>query len=385
MAHAFMSPSAFKTARKCPASPLRQFQINQRMALLEEAGPIFYGLTDEKDLERWKAITNEDRTASEDGTKLHNVLEKCLLDRIADKDEIRQLIVEQDLKGDMKGDEYILSQLKRIVDEQLEMLSESEMVGVEKRIKVIGLPQFGTVDLTFKIDKTLYVRDLKTGRIEVEADENDQLMNYAVGVLDEIGWDDVDTVKFEILAVRFNVEEWECDTETLLKYKNEVMLPAFLAAYEINPKAVAGDHCLYCTAKVSCKEWQDKFKGAANQYFEDDAFTQLEPQEQVDLYRLCKQAEQAGKKLSKEILMNMEGFFEPVGVAKVNGRKRYDFEMSEEDLVKTLRKNKVITAKSDVYNTTLMSAKDLKAKYGDDLPEGAVREGNNAPYLKMVN
>ena len=114
---------------------------------------------------------------------------------------------------------------------------------IEKRIKVKGLSQFGTVDLIAgNPDKReLYVRDLKTGYGEVSADENYQLMTYAVGLLDEVdaegvsNWDKYDNVNLHIIGVRWASNDWDITSEDLRKFKLEVMLPAFMKAYSPNP------------------------------------------------------------------------------------------------------------------------------------------------------
>ena len=383
-AHAFMSPSAFTTAKKCPASPLRQFQIEQLKELIRMSGTHFYGLTSDVDVDRFHQIVKEENDAADDGTKLHSVFEKSILEKITDKEDIRDLIEEEKLVTDMKGDEYILDQLTTCTNEQLEMLGEAEWVGVEERMWVTGLPQYGTVDLSWLVDEVLYVRDLKTGRLDVATEDNDQLMNYAVGLLDKHQlWDRVKTVKMKILGLRFKANEWEVNVKDLLTYKVEVMLPTFMAAYSINPEAVAGDHCLYCSAKVSCPEWQKKFKGLANKHFEN-GFEDLDVDEQIELYKLCKQAERCGKDLSKLILLAFEGFDEPQGIVRVDGRKRVDYVVSEDELVASLKKKKLVSKSDDLYAKKLLTPVQLKAKYPDADLEGVVKEGRNAPYLKIT-
>lgn len=380
--HAFMSPSAFKTARACPASPSRQAHIERRKELLQMVGVEFYGLSSKEDKDRWSAITKEDNTAAEDGTKAHNVFETAILQQITDKEVIREMVEKEDMQGPLKGDEFILDQLHRCVLEQLEMLDEASWIGVEERIRVIGLPQFGTIDLTWRTDRTLYLRDLKTGMLEVESEDNDQLMNYGVGVLDKLdAWDEVDEVHIKILGLRFKVEEWICSIEDLRTYKHDVMLPAFMAAYAINPEAIPGNHCLYCSAKISCKEWQDEFNGLSNEHFNTD-ISEMDVQDQVELYAKCKQAEKLAKDLSKEILIAFEGFDEPKGITQVNGRKRTEYALSEEEMVEKLTTEHDVE-KSLLYETKLLSPAQLKAKLGEDAPDEIFNYGRNAPYLKL--
>ena len=380
-AHAFMSPSAFKTAKNCPAAPLRQFQVNQRIDLLRLSGAHFYGLDEPSDVEHWDLIMAEDNNAADDGTKLHNVFEQCLNDGITSKDDIREMIKEQDLKTDMKGDEYILDQLTRCVGEQLELMESASRIGVEQRIKVLGLPQFGTIDLTWIEERTLYLRDLKTGRIEVESEENDQLMNYGVGIMDSWdAWDDVDEIKIKILGLRFEADEWTCKTSDLLDYKVNVMLPVFMAAYEINPEAKAGDHCLYCSAKIHCPEWNAKFRDTMiNEAFENN-FLKSDPDKLEDVWIMCKQAERLGKDIGRELMQRTQGFYEPQRVKIQKGNKRKSYAEGV-DIDETMKKAGI--KKSQYQKTEVLTPSQLDAKLGEDVPEGLITVAHNAPYLKM--
>lgn len=380
MSHAFMSPSAFKTAKECPAAPLRQFQVNQRIDLLRLAGAHFYGLNEESDINRWNQIMAEDNNPADDGTKLHTVFETSLENGIAEKDDIRLLVEEQDLQTDMKGDEFILDELTNTINEQLVDLESASRIGIEEKVQILGLPQHGTIDLAFVEGKTLYLRDLKTGRVEVSSENNDQLMNYGVGIMDKWDlWDDIDTIEMQILGIRFKADKWSCTAEDLMNYKNDVMLPAFMEAYKINPVANAGDHCLYCSAKIHCPEWMEKFNGVANEHFEND-FSDIDDTEELEnIWITLKQADRALKECGRELMSRMEGFYEPKRVATVvRNRKDINHEMDVDEVMK-----KAKIKKSEYTKTEVISAAQLKSKFGDDLPEGLIVESTNAPYLKI--
>lgn len=102
----------------------------------------------------------------------------------------------------VKGAILITSEMCKMVDGYvsyvLPILHSAEKFTVEKRInltRVLGtgdLPTFGTADLEAVIkhgdnEYTLIILDLKTGRIKVQVNDNDQLTLYALGSLERLG------------------------------------------------------------------------------------------------------------------------------------------------------------------------------------------------------
>ena len=373
--HAYMSPSMFKTVKHCPASALRQFQVNQLDDLIYQAAPVFYGLSVE-DMERWELICNDPQSLkySEDGTKLHTVMEECLDEGVHLVEDVTHKVKLAETSQKLHEDAFIMSRLSECIAEQLEHLESAEQVGIEFKVNVAGLPQFGTIDLMWVYNRTLYVRDLKTGRVDVESEQNDQLMNYAVGILDSYGWDNIDNVKFKILGLHFTAEEWECDIDTIRTYRDEVMFPAFLKAYQINPEVKTGDHCLYCTGKRICQEWQEEFTESMVAV-EDATVSQLSTDEQVSLFKLCKQAYNLEKDLKKELLIAFEGFEEPQGVTRVAGRKT---EAWTDDAEEKLKAHKKV-----IYEQKMKKPKEVKALLGDDMLEDLTKTVVGSPYIKL--
>ena len=148
------------------------------------------------------------------------------------------------------------------------------------------------------------------------------MMIYAVGLLDELGWGKFDEVSIEPLGLQWTAEPWVVSVEDLKTFKQDVMLPAFIEAYSINPKATAGDHCIYCSAKIHCKEWQKKFKGLDNEYFKNNDIAEADNDKLVEMFKLTKQADNLKKNyLSIELMQRAEGFNPPKGLSLVKGRK----------------------------------------------------------------
>jgi len=128
----------------------------------------------------------------------------------------------------------------------------------------------GTVDYWMydQSSKTLHVVDYKTGYIPVEVKNNLQLMIYALGVLDAIGYTsgvvEIDIVTVHIAQPRLDsYTTWSTTPNELLRYANDEITPKaakcldimHMAQMGIAPSSedcTQGDHCRYCTAKPVC-------------------------------------------------------------------------------------------------------------------------------------
>ena len=114
---------------------------------------------------------------------------------------------------------------------------------------------FGTGDCVIVADGTLHIIDLKYGiGVLVQAEENSQLMCYALGALDTFGdLYEIRRVKMSIYQPRRdNVDTWETGVDELLKWAEEVLKPAAKLAYAGDGEFHAGAHCVFCKVKASC-------------------------------------------------------------------------------------------------------------------------------------
>lgn len=385
-AHAFLSPSFAHIGYKCPAAALRSFQVKQRMELLRDIAVEFYGVSAPKDVMRLEAVLREDNTMADEGTALHTVFEDCMNDHKVDKIKFISMVKSQkNVTSGTKGDAFLLDRLWNLIETQREFVNEWDWFEVEKKIQVRGLPQFGTVDLIGGKGKTLHVRDLKTGYNEVIAEDNEQLMTYAVGLLDEgDNWEKYDKVEIQIMGVRWASNEWITSVKNLKSFKQKVMYPAFMAAYSINPSANPGDHCRYCAGKIHCGEWIKKFKKQVNEPFSQQDIMDLDNDGLVDLFKLCKQGEALAKQqLGPEIMQRFEGFEPPTGIKRVSGREVVKFSVPEEEVVKKLRKR--VMSKSELYKQELMTPKQLQVTLDldDEDLKDITSKTTNKPYLKV--
>jgi hypothetical protein len=116
---------------------------------------------------------------------------------------------------------------------------------------------FGTGDCVIVADGILQIIDYKHGLgILVSADENPQMLCYALGALELFdGIYDIDTVKMTIFQPRRdNVSTYTLSKEELLKWGNEVLSPIAKLAYAGEGELNAGDHCQFCKIKATCRK-----------------------------------------------------------------------------------------------------------------------------------
>lgn len=141
---------------------------------------------------------------------------------------------------------------------------------VEQRVEfsdVVDVPdQFGTSDAVILLhsDSELQVHDLKYGRgVRVDAEENEQLMLYALGAMAEFGMvGNFEKVRMVIHQPRLHhTSEWSCSVEHLDRFGTKARQGAHHAvnvADKEKPEAVwfhlnpGDEQCRFCKAKAIC-------------------------------------------------------------------------------------------------------------------------------------
>lgn len=116
---------------------------------------------------------------------------------------------------------------------------------------------FGTGDCLIVADKVLQIIDFKYGLgILVSAENNPQMMCYALGALDTYdGIYDIETIRMTIFQPRrSNISTWEISKKDLLKWADEVLKPAAALAWKGEGEFKAGDHCRFCAVRASCRK-----------------------------------------------------------------------------------------------------------------------------------
>lgn len=146
-----------------------------------------------------------------------------------------------------------------------EMLVENTLVIDALGLDRDGNPQGGTGDVIIVTPDELQVHDLKFGRgVEVFAEENEQLMLYALGAIDLVSLlgDVPENIRLVIHQPRIDrrPKEWPTTLTDLRAFEARVKDRASIArsAAAAGPDHVgdslfeSGDHCRFCKAQATC-------------------------------------------------------------------------------------------------------------------------------------
>lgn len=122
---------------------------------------------------------------------------------------------------------------------------------------------FGTGDCVIISEPTLEIIDFKYGKgVRVEAENNPQMMLYALGALDLYGdLYDIKTVRMHIFQPRLSSEacSWEISVEDLTLWAEHTVAPAARLAEkglgEFNPSE---ETCRFCRARHACRARTEK-------------------------------------------------------------------------------------------------------------------------------
>ena len=116
---------------------------------------------------------------------------------------------------------------------------------------------FGTGDCVIIADGTLHIVDFKYGRgILVEAEDNPQMMLYALGALELFDClYDIDTVSITIFQPRRgNVSTYTLPKADLYEWADTVLAPAAELAWSGEGEYHCGEWCQFCKAKADCRK-----------------------------------------------------------------------------------------------------------------------------------
>lgn len=115
---------------------------------------------------------------------------------------------------------------------------------------------FGTGDCVIVADSVLHVIDFKYGLgVLVEAEQNPQLMCYALGALRLLdGIYDIDSVSMSIFQPRReHVSTFVMDKAELLTWAEKILAPTAELASQGAGEFKAGEHCRFCKVKATCR------------------------------------------------------------------------------------------------------------------------------------
>jgi hypothetical protein len=151
---------------------------------------------------------------------------------------------------------YVAYVLERI--EAAKQACADPIVLIEQRVDFSRWVEsgFGTADALIIADGKLEICDYKHGLgVLVRAEENPQLMCYALGALEL--FDNIYDIETVIMTIyqprRDNVSTYELSKEDLFKWAEEVLKPTAELAFAGNGNFLCGEWCGFCKAKNECR------------------------------------------------------------------------------------------------------------------------------------
>ncbi len=148
---------------------------------------------------------------------------------------------------------YVLEQV-----ESAKQTCADPVVLIEQRVDFSRWVEsgFGTADCIIISDGTLHIVDYKHGQgVLVEAEDNPQMMLYALGALELFdGIYNIDTVSMTIYQPRRdNVSTHTVFKDSLYQWAEEFLRPASALAYAGAGEFNSGEWCGFCKAKHDCR------------------------------------------------------------------------------------------------------------------------------------
>jgi hypothetical protein len=221
-------------------------------------------------------IADESSKYADEGTAAHNVMEHCLTAGVNAAGFLGITV-----KPKFKVTQEMVDAVQSCVDYVRERkLPQSEM-WVERRdgleaVKSLPEPIFGTTDVCLwnPESKVLEILDLKYGRgVVVEAEENEQLLIYALAQVIRIGVAPAKII-LHIMQPRAHHEDgpfrsWETNIEYLGAFKKKIVAAA-VAAQDSNAPLAVGEWCRFCPAIATCPAQMKMAVRVAQEEFEID-------------------------------------------------------------------------------------------------------------------
>lgn len=165
--------------------------------------------------------------------------------------------------------------------EEARKLSADTLICVEQRLDYSRWVEngFGTGDCVIVADDLLHVIDYKYGLgvlVSASGEDgtgNSQLKCYALGALDTFGdLYDIRRIKLSIYQPRReNVDTFEMKVEDLLRWADDILSPIAKLAFTGDGEFCAGDHCVFCKVKATCRARADYNMELAKYEFEKPA------------------------------------------------------------------------------------------------------------------
>ena len=326
--------------------------------------------------------------AAIDGTHSHTLLEHCIKRGLIDPtNEVGKKFADDD--GEFKVDADRAARVKVAIDYIKERVKEIGKAGVipEKRVD----PEWftGRDDLSGTVDVQivgsdelgiLEIIDYKDGMAPVDAENNLQLEQYAIGKLAEykLGWNADNQYPFKMVAMTIiqpkmalrnmlPITSWVVPVSYLLGRIATLTSEARNTDSPDAPLVPGESQCKYCRAKGSCsalasnvmKEVGIMFQPIVNQTLDvaqqsaDKDPTTMDDAQIVQIMEAAPLMRQLLEGVEKEALRRLQSGKSISGLKLVNGRGSRAWNLSEDEIAEKLIKMGI--PKSAIYETKLVS------------------------------
>lgn len=290
--------------------------------------------------------------AALEGTALHAVMEKCLLQGIDAADVPEITIVERGEKHTFELNDEQHEAVQVVLDKARSLVATDGTLMTETKVlygRAINQPDaeaFGTVDIAIVNGKHLHIVDAKFGRRFVDPVENTQMLLYGIGMLDtiELLEDRMEQVTMHISQPRLaggSAEGWT---------QNREQMDDWIEFFH-----KAADRVAQASAQPMTQQWQDKY---------------LKPTEEG--CHFCRAAAHcpALRRLNEGMIANAVEAADPADFEVIVSDKLQDFDISE-----ILKQAPLVRRFLDAVEAKAMSdLLDGKQVEGYKLIEG--RQGN---------
>lgn len=207
------------------------------------------------------------------GTHIHELSEKLLRGEELDSPDL-------DPEHVAMAQEYATF-VNTLVEKPRKKLIE---VNVDQGLKTLHHALGGTADAVLVDGNHLHVVDLKTGRVLVEAENNKQLLTYALGVMRQFNAPADIICTMHIFQPRAGHSQWTVSGVDLISHGHDLRKAAELALSPDAPTNPSPEACKYCRAKTICPSLRQQVQDSARKDFAPD--TTITP-EMLDLAHLA--------------------------------------------------------------------------------------------------
>jgi hypothetical protein len=143
-------------------------------------------------------------------------------------------------------------------------------VNLDEGLKSLHPALGGTADAILVDGNHLHVIDLKTGRVAVDANENKQLLTYALGAMRQLKAPSTIECTMHIFQPRVGHSKWTVSGNYLNLHGKRLVEAAELALSGDAPTNPSVDACRYCKAKTICPSMREKVQETARSDFKPD-------------------------------------------------------------------------------------------------------------------